>query len=577
VSTESDNDRVGQLIVSELVALGVPHFCIAPGSRSTPLAAAIIRHPGAEVTVFTDERSASFFALGVGRATGRPAVVITTSGTAVANCHPAAVEAKSAGVPLLLLTADRPPELRDTGANQTIDQIKFFGDSVVHFTALPCPTEAMGSAALRSTIDTAFARASAGPVHINSPFREPLGGRAPSHSEGSGVGDDERHPIPRTVPHTRFLAAERCPSPDALDQLAVTLSSAHRGLLIIGGIDDPKIRAAAEQLAGLLGWPVCADITSGLRIGSALKHAVTPFDLLLRCREFRDAARPEAVLHIGGSVVSKRLHDWIAETGASHIRVAPGTHRLDPRHSVTCRIDADLVPLVRGLTERLKATPDEAWRDRLVDAGSAARAALVTQGEALVARIISEEAEGGVFAAASMGIRNLDVFGTCSGPARVVSSNRGASGIDGCVATAAGWSQGEPTTLLIGDQALLHDLSSLPVLREHRVTVVVVNNGGGAIFRFLPISAADDVFEQAFTGPASTDLAGVAQALGLGAIPGVSVVDFADAYRSAQRSGVSTLIEVVTQPGTVVEEHEAMIAPSLIAAAALLNAAEQSV
>lgn len=580
MSTESDNDRAGELIVAELVALGVPHFCIAPGSRSTPLAAAIIRHPGAEVTVFTDERSASFFALGVGRATGLPAVVVTTSGTAVANCHPAVVEAKAAAVPLLLLTADRPPELRDTGANQTIDQIKFFGDSVVHFTSLPCPTEAMGSAALRTTIDTAFARAGAGPVHINCPFREPLAGRIPStppqsdsHSDGGrGPGRD---PNTRTLPHTQFLAAERCPSPGALDQLAATLSAAQRGLLIIGGIDDPQVRAAAEQLAELLGWPVCADITSGLRLGSALKHAVTPFDLLLRCVKFRAAAQPETILHIGGSVVSKRLHDWIAETGAAHIRVAPGPHRLDPRHSVTCRVDADLVPLVRGLTERLKATPDDAWRDLLVDAGSAARAALITTGEATVARVISEEARGGVFVAASMGIRNLDLFGTCSGPARAVGSNRGASGIDGCIATAAGWSGGEPTTLLIGDQALLHDLSSLPVLRQHPLTVVVVNNGGGAIFSFLPIAAASDVFEAAFAGPASTDLAGVARALGLAAPPAVSVADFPGAYREAQESGAACLIEVITDRGAVVPDHEAMIDPSLAAAAAVLSSTEQ--
>ncbi|MCS5617959.1 MAG: thiamine pyrophosphate-dependent enzyme [Pirellulales bacterium] len=224
----------------------------------------------------------------------------------------------------------------------------------------------------------------------------------------------------------------------------------------------------------------------------------------------------------------------------------------------------------------MSADPDTVWRDQLVGAGSAARAALVTSGEATVARLVSEEATGGVFVAASMGIRNLDIFGTCSGPARAVGSNRGASGIDGCVATAAGWSRGGPTTLLIGDQALLHDLSSLPVLREHPVTVVVVNNGGGAIFGFLPIAAADDVFEEAFAGPPSTHLGAVARALGIEAPPAVAVGDFAEAYRSAQQSGASCLIEVITDRDAVVAEHEAMIAPALAAAAAHLSGTERS-
>jgi 2-succinyl-5-enolpyruvyl-6-hydroxy-3-cyclohexene-1-carboxylate synthase len=175
-----------------------------------------------------------------------------------------------------------------------------------------------------------------------------------------------------------------------------------------------------------------------------------------------------------------------------------------------------------------------------------------------------------------MGIRNLDAFGTCSGPARAVGSNRGASGIDGCVATAAGWSRGQPTTLLIGDQALLHDLSSLPVLREHPVTVVVVNNGGGAIFSFLPIATADDVFDEAFAGPSSAHLAKVARALGIEAPSAVSVEDFAEVYRTAQQSGASCLIEVVTDRNSVVTEHEAIIAPALAAAAAQLSGTEQS-
>lgn len=567
MSTASCNDRAGALIVAELVALGVPHFCIAPGSRSTPLAAAAIRHRGAAVTVFTDERSASFFALGVGRATGQPAAVITTSGTAVANCHPAAVEAKAARVPLLLLTADRPPELRDTGANQTIDQVKFFGDTVLHFTGLPCPTQAMSESALRTTIDTAYARAKEGPVHINCPFREPLGGTPPGRAPES---------VLPSSPHTKFVAGHRCPAPDALTELAATLSSVRRGLLIVGAIDSARDREASKRLAALLGWPVYADITSGLRLGSTLEHAVSPFDLLLRSRDFRDAALPEAVVHVGGSVVSKRLHDWLAEKESTHIRVAPGARRLDPRHSVTCRVDADLVPLVRELTGRIQAHPDEAWRDRLVGAGSAARAALITRGEATVARVVSEEAAGKVFVAASMGIRNLDLFGTCSGPARLVGSNRGASGIDGCIATAAGWSRGQQTTLLIGDQALLHDLSSLPVLREHPVTVVVVNNGGGAIFGFLPIAAAGDVFEEAFAGPATAGLGEVARTLGIEAPPAVSVEDFAGVYRAAQLSPGSSLIEVVTDRDAVVSDHKAMIAPALAAVAALLTDTEQS-
>lgn len=500
------NARRGALVVEELVRLGVPRFCVAPGSRSTPLVAAVARR--APSTVFTDERAAAFFAVGLGRATGRPAVVVTTSGTAVANLWPAVMEADLAGVPLILLTADRPPELRQTGANQAVDQVKVFGDAVRWFAELPCPDDSgFADPAVLTTLDTAFARAvgERGPVQVNCAFRKPLGHDVPGPIEVPGWGDG---------PWTRAVPARRMPH---LDELAARLSTA-RGLVVVGALDAAEDRAAARALVEHLGWPVHADVTSGLRLGGNLPGLLAPFDTLLQSPSFRRAARPEVVLELGGPVVSLGYREWLARIGAFHVRVARDLRRRDPAHTVRLQVEADLSALVPMVTE-IPTAIDVAWRDRLVEAARAARA-VVPEGwsePAIACAVCRELGPDGLFVASSMPVRDLDWFGPVGGPVVPVSANRGASGIDGTVATAAGWScgRGRRAALLVGDQALLHDVGSLALLREHPLVVVVVNNGGGGIFSLLPVAAATEVFERHFANAHDWRFAEIARAFGI--------------------------------------------------------------
>ncbi|MDP6932035.1 MAG: 2-succinyl-5-enolpyruvyl-6-hydroxy-3-cyclohexene-1-carboxylic-acid synthase, partial [Myxococcota bacterium] len=322
------NTAWGQWIIEELVRLGTPVFCVAPGSRSTPLTSAVAAHPGASCQVFTDERSAAFFALGVGRATGRPAVIITTSGTAAAHAYPAIIEANQSGVPLLLLSANRPPELHDTGANQTIDQHHLFGDRIRWHRALPCPSPEFPATALLSIVNQAWRHTVSdhpGPVHLDLPFREPLGPARPAPlPEDPRLGAWQR----TRTPWNRSAPARHRPATEDTEDLARLLDTTHRGVLLVGTLDDPRERAAARKLANRLGWPTLADITSGLRLDEGLTHALECTDALFGSPRIRSLARPQLVLQLGGPLVSRRIFQaWTESPPDTWITVGPEARR----------------------------------------------------------------------------------------------------------------------------------------------------------------------------------------------------------------------------------------------------------
>ncbi len=558
------------LLVEELVRCGVGLFCLAPGSRSTPLTAAVAANPQARHLIHFDERGTAFCALGFARATGRPAAWITTSGTAVANGLPAVVEASVDRVPLVLLTADRPPELRDTGANQTIRQPGLFGEYVRWRFDLPTPTPDIDPAFVLTTADQAVHRAigrPAGPVHLNCMFREPL---APAPHAVNG--EAERSRVPKAL--ERWVASEepytRYTAPSAVDVTGLggviePLHEVERGLVVAGRLATRAEGEAAVRLAEALGWPLLPDIGSQMRFGDS--DVACPFyDQMLGNDAFREAFAPDAVLYLGGRVTSKRLVQFIADARPDpFVVVRDDPFRFDPDHRVTDRIEADVGAFCYGIVGELgrgpkKATPWlRAWRTAS-DAVLAAFDAYFSEDDALtepaVARLVSQHAGPGLVLAASMPVRDADAFAVPSGPvplvaAPLVASNRGASGIDGTVATAAGFARGldAPVTLVIGDLALLHDLNSLALLRDPAqppVTVVAVNNDGGGIFHFLPIAQHADVFEPYFGTPHGLGFEHAARMFGLAYVRPETPAAFAEALAAARAGSASTLIEVRT-------------------------------
>ena len=549
------NTRWGEATIDELIRLGSPHFCVVAGSRSTPLAAAAVKQDRVPCDVFTDERSAAFFALGVGQATGRPATVITTSGTAVANLAPAVHEASAAGVPLLALTADRPPELRQTGANQTIEQPGIFAGAVRWSFDLPCPTEAIPMRALRSTIDHAYARTLVvppGPVHLNCMYRTPLG---PTDAPSTGALSEDTPPL---CVHATPLLGLR--SAD-LARLVELLAGCRRGLIVLGAMREPREQRAALQLANHLGWPVFADVASGLRLHAGLRFALDPFDALLSSEAFRAACAPECVLQLGGPVVSGRFLDWRSSLpNTTHVLIRPDPRRQDPTHTVSWQLSAHLSSVERDLREDLAPSIDTDWRDALRTAADAVGerwSAAFHDDDALsepaVTRALAEElnASSGWMLSNSMPIRNVDLFAERTGAPPTVITNRGASGIDGILSTAIGWAhaKAQPVTVLLGDQALLHDLNALTLLNKapHPITVVVINNGGGGIFSFLPIAEDPELVESTFAAAHEWRFRPIAEGFGIEAIAPTDLSAFRAAIADSVTRPGARLIEVCTE------------------------------
>lgn len=566
------------LIVEELVRCGVGLFVLAPGSRSTPLVTAIAAHPKARHRIHFDERGTAFFALGYARATGRPAAWITTSGTAVANGLPAAVEASVDGIPLLLLTADRPPELRETGANQTIDQVRLFGDYVRWQFDLPAPTPDVRPEAVLTTVDQAVYRARrppAGPVHLNCMFREPL---APDPG-GRSYPDDLRSLAAwrgRNAPYTRYAASAPAVPGWEVEAIWEELSGIERGLVVAGRLPASVQHGAVLRLAERLGWPLLPDVGSGLRLGKAASSRVSvPFyDVALASEQFVAARPPEAVLHVGGRSTSKRLAQFLERHRPDpYVVVRERPSRLDPNHQVTHYVEADLGRFCEALTDLANRTSGvreadvqeadvrtAAWTSAWREASRAAEHGLARffdgdgrLSEPGVARLVSQQLPKahGLCLASSMPVRDMDAFAVPGSRGVPVASNRGASGIDGTVATAAGFAEGlgRPVTLVIGDLALLHDLNSLALLRHGGppVIIVVLNNDGGGIFSFLPIAEHRGVFEPYFGTPHGLTFRAAADLFGLAYHHPVTTEAFGEAYASACAQGASALIEVTTE------------------------------
>ena len=499
-------------LVDEWARAGVRHAVVAPGSRSNPLAVALDADDRIVVHVFLDERSASFCALGIGRATGVPAVVVTTSGTAAAECHAAVLEASHGRVPLLVCTADRPPELQGVGAPQTVDQVGLYGRAV-RWAAEPGVPDPATAGTWRSLGSRAVAEATGarpGPVHLDLAFRDPLVGEPGDLPPGREDG----------APWHRIWPLRW---PGSVEAVAATLRSP-RGLIVAGA---GASRAGVAQLAQATGWPVLADPLSGCRVPGA----VSAFDPILRVRAFAEAHRPDVVVRVGALPASKVLGEWLASAGARVVLLERAGAFLDPD-----RLAADIVPggvaVLADLARRLEGIGDPSWGAAWQTADDAAQGAIarVLAGreevtEPAVARSLLAALPDGatLVVSSSMPVRDLEWYAAARDGVRVV-ANRGANGIDGVVSTAVGvaLATGGPTALLIGDLALLHDTGGLLGLAERGVdlAIVVIDNRGGGIFSFLPQARSLPAprFERLLATPHEVDLPSLVAVYGLPAL-----------------------------------------------------------
>ena len=530
-------------LVDQWIGMGMQHAVVAPGSRSTPMALALAARTDLQVHVAHDERTAAFMALGIGLSTGAPAALLCTSGTAAAHFHAAVIEADLSGVPMIVLTADRPPELQGVGAPQTIDQIELYGDVVRMFVAAGVPDAAERAGWRGMALDAWLAACGVdpGPVHLNLPFREPLVGDI---GELPTADDDIEGPDDEVWFMTRL----------SMDELASMLSHP-RGLVVAGrGVDDPD---AVQALAHTLGWPVLADPRSGCR---HLPQAVCAFDPLLRHGAFAAANRPQVVLHLGEPPASKVLGQWLQTSGAVHVQVHAQGRTIDPLGIVTERVYGQVGTVCEAVQPLVAASADHGWLDSWTAAEAVAQSALAAHAaerldEPAVARALSDLPVRLVLSS-SMPIRDVEWFGAPGGT--VVHSNRGANGIDGVIATAIGVAAGapEPVVLLIGDVAFCHDQSSLTALaaRQLPLTIVVVDNDGGGIFSFLSqrSTLTTERFEQLFGTPHGTDIVGLARAHGLGARTVYSVDELLDAVHDRE----CTVVRVESSRDGNVVDHD---------------------
>ena len=533
------NTALASAMAEELARSGVRRAVISPGSRSTPLAVALWREPQIDVAVVLDERSAGFFALGTALATGEPAIVLCTSGSAAANLHPAVVEADEASVPMIVLTADRPPELRDIGAGQTIDQLKLYGEAVRWFSEVGThEADDEGLLHFRSVACRAHAVACGdprpGPVHLNVPWREPL---APVPVQGQVTATDRLALEGRgDAPLTGFRRGTSRADEGLLDRVAERLVGTPAGIVVAGRQADPALAEPLVTLAAAAGYPILAEPTSQLRRGPHDRSLViSAYDHIVRERP--EALRPGHVLRVGDMPTSKPLRQWLSSFDElEQVVVDPFGEWREPTRRADTILRADPAATAGALADRIgrlrsgaSAAEGSEFATAWVEAERAVRAAVDERVDGLdelsepgvwysLARALRDG--DSVFAASSMPVRDLEAF-LRPGPEGVrFVSNRGANGIDGLVSTSAGLATGtgSRTWAVLGDLALFHDIGGLAAAsRASDLRLVVIDNSGGGIFHFLPQADAMDEpeFEALLGTPSGLDPAAAAELHGL--------------------------------------------------------------
>jgi len=563
------NTALASAFADELSRAGIEHACVSPGSRSAPLALALWNAPGMRVWSHIDERSAGFFALGIAQQTGHPAVVLTTSGTAGANLHPAVAEASEARVPMLVVTADRPPELRGRGAGQTIDQLKLYGSSVRWF----CETgvqqaDDTGLYHVRAVAARAVAEsmgAPPGPVHVNFPLQEPL---APDPVDGDIPAEDPlaREGRPGRRPLTSVLRGVVTPDEELASQLALMIDERPRGVVLAGRQRDSAIAKGVIAFADACGYPVLPEPTSQLRAGvHDLSGVIAPYDAIFR--RLPERLAPELVIRVGDMVTSKAVRQWLtANRTCRQVVIDPDGAWNEPTWSADLIARAEPGPLLGAFAEQLELQGDRTWLESWRSAAATAEREIdaFLNGlaeepfEPRVHRALGDllPSSATVYVGSSMPVRDLETFlPVVSRPLRFL-ANRGANGIDGLVSSGLGAAVVAParTFILTGDVGLYHDMNGLLAARRlgAEATVVALNNGGGGIFEFLPIARHRDGWDELFGTPTGLDLSAVAALYGL---PFTRVEAHSELADALARPG---MVEVLLDRERNVELHRAL-------------------
>lgn len=560
-NSENLNLLWARAAVEECLRNGIDFFCISPGSRSTPLTIAAAENSRCRANLCFDERGAAYMALGYAKASGKPAALICTSGTALANYFPAVVEAAMDDTPMLLLTADRPPELQESGANQTINQQHIYGDYARWFFNFEPPGIKVPPSFLLNTIDLAIHKSLSlkGPVHLNFMFREPL---EPTPVDYPASYADSLLPwFESSSPYTFHQ-----PTADQIDTTKIkgSIRDAKNGLIVVGKLSPSEIQAAREIIKAVP-WPCFADVTSGLRIGAPAKNLISYFDLVLLSEKYEHNCKPDLILHLGGRVTSKRFLQFLQRNAdINYIQINDATGRIDPAGVVKSKMTANL----RAVSEQLKGLPwNKASSLDFLKKADQQTSQLIDEelksaslSDPAVARSLSRlvPQESALFLSNSMPVRDMDMFADGAGPAVPVGSNRGASGIDGILASSVGFAAGldRPVTCLIGDLAFLHDLNSLYLVKKSQqpIIVVLINNGGGGIFHFLPIAQHPSLFPW-FETPHEMKFAKAAELFELNYARPQSLTEFEQMYKRATVSGTSWIIEILTDKAENKKAH----------------------
>jgi 2-succinyl-5-enolpyruvyl-6-hydroxy-3-cyclohexene-1-carboxylate synthase len=571
--------------VDELQRGGLQNVVICPGSRSTALALSFANHPGIKTWMHIDERSAAFFALGMAKQLAQPVALVCTSGTAAANFYPAIVEAKLTHVPLLVLTADRPHELRDNGAPQAIDQLHLYGKHVKWFAEVALP-EATNAALryIRTLADRAVALTTAipaGPIHLNLPFREPL---TPGPLADQPLPPIEKRELvawegrPNNTPFVQVTDAPLAsPDEEILKQIAEQVRTTQRGLIIAGPYDQPALTKPLIQLARTSGYPILADPLSQLRSGQHDRsHLISSYDAFLRLDDFTNQTAPELVLRFGAMPTAKPLLLYLKRyPDCPQIVVDAQNDWNEPTQLATQFIHADEVAFCEQLQSLLASSEQPAsprtepsWLHHWQKADLLARQSLATTIQDFTAlfegRVFTELTEilperSTLFAGNSMPVRDMDTFYWGNQKQIRIAGNRGANGIDGIISSALGYSAhaSGPTILVIGDLSFFHDLNGLLAARLHHLNMVIVlvNNDGGGIFSFLPQSQYPEHFEQLFGTPTGLDFQYAAQLYGATFQRTENWSAFREAVQQGCQEGGLHIIEIRTERESNVTMH----------------------
>ena len=509
-----------QVFVDELARCGMRHAVTCPGSRNAPLALTLAADDRIRATSVIDERSAGFVALGMAKAGGRPVAITCTSGTAAANLHPAVAEAWEARVPLIVLTADRPPELREVGAGQAIDQLRLYGSAAKWFVEVgnhePGRETAVHYRALACRAWWTAAGGRPGPVHLNFGLREPLDPRPEELEAADWAGRESGRPWTEVREHAS------APHADDVHELAARLAGSPRGILVCGPTAE-EVAEPAVSLAAQAGWPILAEPTSGLRCGEHDRsHVVAHYDVLLRVERFARAHLPDLVLRVGDTPTSRPLRGWLRDV--PQVVLDPHGAWHEPTRRAELVLQSAAAPTLAALSSALEmraARPEPAWLSSWRDADAVVPPALAASPDPFEPKVLAElepalPADALVWVSSSMPIRDVEACFPQSPKGIRFLANRGANGIDGVVSSALGaaLASGRPAWLLTGELALLHDVGGLLAARRAGVElqIVCLNNGGGGIFDFLPVAeqAAPALYEEHIATPAGVDLGQIA-------------------------------------------------------------------